>query len=220
MSINDIITLLNQDNVNNEDWVRSLQSKLYELNPSRYCTNFNHYGADGDLGDLTRKDIMKFLEDNPAAILDLGDNLKESLINNQCGRKLIEIASKDESVQEILKAEIDNILENKQLSDLTTDELKTVQANWAILGEYNGKVDGIIGRRSQAAYFNHTRSGHINYTPDPIINDPSYTFDPEQSYSPVGSTYVAPIPEYVAPKDSVIIHLIGGGRRSCRNSRT
>ncbi len=166
MSIDDVLKCLQDDNVASQAWVERLQDATYNTDKQKYNQNYKYCqscydegGFDGILGRNTRADIVHFLQDNPEALLDIGENLTQHLYDHGYGKALENVASSDTSLQDNLRAEIDCILDGRALSELDRDELKDVQTNWKLLGEYDGKIDGIIGKKSRKAFAGHTRAG-------------------------------------------------------------
>ena len=154
MSIDDVLKCLQDDNVASQAWVERLQDATYNTDKQKYNQNYKYCqscydegGFDGILGRNTRADIVHFLQDNPEALLDIGESLTQHLYDHGYGKALENVASSDTSLQDNLRAEIDCILDGRALSELDRDELKDVQTNWKLLGEYDGKIDGIIGKK-------------------------------------------------------------------------
>jgi N-acetylmuramoyl-L-alanine amidase len=181
LSSRDIINLLQQDNIDNEAWVKSLQTGLYALNPEKYTANheycrLNGLGkADGDKGPNTRNDLLHFFDGHPTALLEIGNDLTQYLYDHDRGGELEYIVDNNVELQDQLRGEIDCILDGRHIDELTDpEEIKAVQKNWKMLGLYEGRIDGIVGKLSRTAFKNHTPAG---CQPKPSIaeNTPSPT---------------------------------------------
>lgn len=146
-----IIALLSTDDtLASRASVRTLQSALKD---EGFTQNSDRYpNPDGIFGRLTRADLLGFIEKNPEALLSVSPVLVQKLMDAGMKERLQEVVNANPHIREQLAAQARDMLGDKNIDALhNTAELKTLQTKLALLGVYEGRIDGFTGPKSRKA---------------------------------------------------------------------